>query len=186
MLILIHLSTKINFVNTRNIGQEHHTTTHIMLYIWSAKNYATNNDSEACLMGAPTSGINSFTTATWLHHNWRQMPQTCNSITFVCNKETESAPYTMNPLDANFLSLPNQSYTYENLYWSFMLFLIILLRPLRPFLVLLVGVSLREVLSVVEVLPTLDVSSCRKQTYFSITCTKITFWTWQPLCWLPH
>lgn len=43
-----------------------------------------------------------------------------------------------------------------------MLFLTIFFRPLRPFLILQVGVSLREVLSVVEVLPTLDVSSCKK------------------------
>jgi hypothetical protein len=40
-----------------------------------------------------------------------------------------------------------------------MLFLTIFFRPLRPFLILQVGVSLREVLAVVDVLPTLDVSS---------------------------
>jgi len=51
-----------------------------------------------------------------------------------------------------------------------MLFLTIFFRPLRPFLILHVGVSLREVLSVVEVLPTLDVSSCKKQIYFRISC----------------
>jgi len=128
-------------------------------------------------MGASTSEISSFTTATWVNHNWRQMPQKCNSVTFVWKKIIKPAHYTKNPLHANFLPLPNESYTYENLYWSFMLFLTIFFRPLRPFLILQVGVSLREVLSVVEVLPTLDVSSCKKQIYFRISCMRITFWT---------
>jgi len=56
-----------------------------------------------------------------------------------------------------------------------MLFLTIYVRPIRPFLILQVGVSLREIMSVVEILPTLDVSSCKKQIYFIISCIRITF-----------
>lgn len=119
----------------------------------------------------------------WVHLPQKSAP---SPLLLEWKKIIKPAHYTNNRLHANFLSLPNQSYTYENLYWSFMLFLTIFFRPLRPFLILQVGVSLREVLSVVEVLPTLDVSSCKKQIYFRISCMRITFWTRQSLCGLPH
>ena len=58
-----------------------------------------------------------------------------------------------------YFSYFNYNKTYENLYCSFMIGLLTFFLPLRPFFVLFVGVSLRDVLSVVDVLPTLEVSS---------------------------
>lgn len=59
--------------------------------------------------------------------------------------------------------------TYENLYIGFnTCALLLLFFPRRPLLTLFVGVALLEVLSVVEVLPKLEVSSCNFKTMYKL------------------